>query len=250
MTGTAAAAAADPRCPVCDGAPQAFAMAANGHDLYRCGGCETLYVHGLPSSLDLAATYEDSYDGATSGYFAKVDKKMRRARGRIRALRRHVPGGRFLDIGCNGGFVVEVAREAGFDAWGVEVDSVSLAYARQHYPANGYHHGIIEDFRPDRGFDLIYSSEVIEHVADPRVFITSVFRLLNPGGVLYVTTPDISHWRRPRDLGRWDGFNPPVHCVYFNPASLRLLLENAGLRVLRKLPAFKPGIKMIAQKPL
>lgn len=248
--GAAAEGAATPRCPVCDGAAQAFEMTANGHDLYRCGGCATLYVHGLPSSSDLAATYEDSYDGATTGYFAKVDKKMRRARGRIRALRGYKDGGRFLDIGCNGGFVVEAAREAGFDAWGLEVDGVSIAYARQHYPANAYHYGIVEDFRPDHGFDLIYSSEVIEHVADPRAFVGAIARLLNPGGVLYLTTPDISHWRRPRNLGRWDGFNPPVHCVYFNPRSLRLLLENSGLQIVRKLPAFKPGMKFVARKQL
>tara|TARA_R110002124_G_scaffold65117_1_gene178271 strand:+ start:25602 stop:26057 length:456 start_codon:yes stop_codon:yes gene_type:complete len=111
--------ASAPHCPVCDGAEQVFEMAARGHDLYRCGGCATIYVHGLPSNAEVAAGYDDSYDGATTGYFAKVDKKMRRSRGRIRQLKKLVPtGGRFLDVGCNGGFVVDAAREAGLDAWG------------------------------------------------------------------------------------------------------------------------------------
>ncbi|UTW51164.1 class I SAM-dependent methyltransferase [bacterium SCSIO 12827] len=242
--------ASAPHCPVCDGAEQVFEMAARGHDLYRCGGCATIYVHGLPSNAEVAAGYDDSYDGATTGYFAKVDKKMRRSRGRIRQLKKLVPtGGRFLDVGCNGGFVVEAAREAGLDAWGLEVDGVSLAYAREHYPKNNYFLGLVEDFQPDQGFDLIYTSEVIEHVSDVRPFMAAIARLLNPGGVVYVTTPDISHWRRPRDLDTWDGFNPPVHCVYFNPASMRLLLESMGLEIVKKLPAFKPGMKFIARKP-
>ncbi len=243
--------ASAPHCPVCDGAEQVFEMAARGHDLYRCGGCATIYVHGLPSNAEVAAGYDDSYDGATTGYFAKVDKKMRRSRGRIRQLKKLVPtGGRFLDVGCNGGFVVEAAREAGLDAWGLEVDGVSLAYAREHYPKNNYFLGLVEDFQPDQGFDLIYTSEVIEHVSDVRPFMAAIARLLNPGGVVYVTTPDISHWRRPRDLDTWDGFNPPVHCVYFNPASMRLLLESLGLEIVKKLPAFKPGMKFIARKPI
>ena len=242
--------ASAPHCPVCDGAEQVFEMAARGHDLYRCGGCATIYVHGLPSNAEVAAGYDDSYDGATTGYFAKVDKKMRRSRGRIRQLKKLVPpGARFLDVGCNGGFVVEAAREAGLDAWGLEVDGVSLAYAREHYPKNNYFLGLVEDFQPDQGFDLIYTSEVIEHVTDVRPFMAAIVRLLNPGGVVYVTTPDISHWRRPRDLDTWDGFNPPVHCVYFNPASMRLLLESLGLEIVKKLPAFKPGMKFIARKP-
>jgi SAM-dependent methyltransferase len=239
-----------PCCPVCDGAEQVFEMTSNQCDLYRCAGCGTIYVHGMPSNAELAESYDDSYDGATTGYFAKVDKKMRRARGRINALKKRVrPGSRFLDVGCNGGFVVEAVREAGFDAWGLEVDGVSVAYAREHFPDNTYHHGIIEDFYPDQGFDLIYSSEVIEHVADVRAFMAAVVRLLNPGGVFYVTTPDISHWRRPRDLEEWDGFNPPVHCVYFNPDSMRKLLTDHGLEVVKKLVAFKPGMKFIARKP-
>ncbi|MEQ9169573.1 MAG: class I SAM-dependent methyltransferase [Rhodospirillales bacterium] len=242
--------ASAPHCPVCDGAEQAFEMTARGHDLYRCGTCATIYVHGLPSNAEVATGYDDSYDGATTGYFAKVDKKMRRSRGRIRSLKKLVgAGARFLDVGCNGGFVVEAAREAGLDAWGLEVDGVSLAHAREHYPKNNYFLGLVEDFQPDQGFDLIYTSEVIEHVSDVRPFMAAIVRLLNPGGVVYVTTPDISHWRRPRDLDRWDGFNPPVHCVYFNPASMRVLLESLGLQVVKKLPAFKPGMKFIARKP-
>ena len=242
--------ASAPHCPVCDGAEQAFEMSARGHDLYRCGACATVYVHGLPSNAEVAAGYDDSHDGATTGYFAKVDKKMRRSRGRVRQLKKLVPSGaRFLDVGCNGGFVVEAAREAGLDAWGLEVDGVSLAYAREHYPKNNYFLGLVEDFQPDQGFDLIYTSEVVEHVAEVRPFMAAIVRLLNPGGVVYVTTPDISHWRRPRDLDAWDGFNPPVHCVYFNPASMRCLLESLGLEVVKKLPAFKPGMKFIARKP-
>ncbi len=242
--------ASAPHCPVCDGAEQVFEISARGHDLYRCGVCATVYVHGLPSNAEVAAGYDDSYDGATTGYFAKVDKKMRRSRGRIRALKKLVPSGaRFLDVGCNGGFVVEAAREAGLDAWGLEVDNVSLAYAREHYPKNNYFLGLVESFQPDQGFDLIYTSEVIEHVSDVRPFMAAIVRLLNPGGVVYVTTPDISHWRRPRDLDTWDGFNPPVHCVYFNPNSMRLLLESMGLEVVKKLSAFKPGMKFIARKP-
>lgn len=240
---------APPVCPVCPGGEQAFYTRFNDYDTYSCGGCGTVYAHPLPTNADLAAMYEDSYNGATSGYFAKVDKKMRRARGRVRALKKFQSAGRFLDVGCNGGFVVEAAREAGYDAWGVEVDGVSLEYARDHYPDNGYHHGLVEDFHPDQGFDVIYSSEVIEHVPDVRAFMTAVARLMNPGGIVYLTTPDISHWRRPKDLSKWDGFCPPVHVTYFNPASMRLLLESLGLEVVKKLIAFKPGMKFIARKP-
>lgn len=216
--------------------------------LYRCGDCATVYLHPMPDEAALAALYTDAYDGALSGYFSKVDKKLRRSRARMKRLARRVPGGRFLDVGCNGGFMVEAARERGFDAHGVELDPVSLRYAREHYPANAYFEGRIEDYAPDTPFDLIYSSEVIEHVPEVSDFVAAIARLLKPGGMFYVTTPDISHWRRPRRLADWDGFCPPSHCVYFTRSSLKALLARHGLETVHTGFAWKPGIKILARK--
>ena len=98
----------------------------------------------------------------------------------------------------------------------------SIDYARRHYPANEFHCGTVEDLAataPDP-FDLVYTSEVIEHVPQVRSFCEHISNLLRLGGVLYITTPDITHWRRPRDVRQWDGFGPPAHLIYFNPKAL------------------------------
>ncbi len=174
---------------------------------------------------------------------------MRRSRARMRYLSRYVAAGSFLDIGCNGGFMVEAARERGFVAHGLDLDGVSIAYARRHSPQNHYFHGTVEAFATDAPrFDLAYCSEVIEHVPDVHGFVSAIAGLLRPGGVIFTTTPDISQWRRPRDLPSWDGFCPPSHCVYFNPGSLRLLLAGHGIRVIRRRIAFKPGIKVVCRR--
>ncbi|MBM3540837.1 MAG: class I SAM-dependent methyltransferase, partial [Alphaproteobacteria bacterium] len=190
----------------------------------------------------------------TESYFGKVDRKMRRSRRRMAALARRVPAGRFLDVGCNGGFMVEAARARGLDAWGIDVDPVSIAYACEHYPGCRFECATIEAFLDSHaadigaGFHLLYCSEVIEHVPGVDRFAASLARALRPGGYLYVTTPDIGHWRRPRDLASWDGFAPPAHCLYFRPESLRRLLARHGLALVRREPAFKPGIKMLCRK--
>jgi 2-polyprenyl-3-methyl-5-hydroxy-6-metoxy-1,4-benzoquinol methylase len=217
--------------------------------MYDCGRCGTAFMALLPAPATAAASYDDSYDRATTGYFAKVEKKMRRSRGRLRQLARYVAGGRFLDVGCNGGFMVEAARERGFEAWGVEVDAVSVAYALGHYPGNRYFHGTVQEFaREAPKFDLVYCSEVIEHVPDVQDFVAALASVTRPGGVLFVTTPDISHWRRPRRLEMWNAFNPPSHCILFTPRGLRHLLEAHGFAVVRRKLAWKPGIKFICRR--
>jgi 2-polyprenyl-6-hydroxyphenyl methylase/3-demethylubiquinone-9 3-methyltransferase len=109
-------------------------------------------------------------------------------------------------------------------------------------------HGFLED--ADLGgvrFDAAYCSEVIEHAPDPDRFAMALAAALAPGGLLYITTPDIDHWRRPRELARWDAWNPPSHCVYFNPKNLKLLLAKHGLTPVWRAISFKPGIKMIVR---
>ena len=252
MTGVSAGQSC-PLCPACGTAAHSHVISHEGMDLYRCGGCGLIFLDPMPGASDIAALYNDAYHGATTSYFAKVPAKMRRSRGRVRQIRRYVRAGRFLDVGCNGGFVVEAAREQGFDACGIDPDPQSIAYARAHYPLATYFEGTMEDFDAGGGdgpgFDAVYCSEVIEHVPDVNRFVAAIVRAMAPGAVLYLTTPDIGHWRRPRDLRRWDGFCPPAHCLYFNPASLTGLLERHHLGIVRRRLAFKPGIKLFARKP-
>lgn len=243
-------ASAPPVCPACGGRGHDLFIIHHGMKLFSCRACRTVHLHPRPTPADVTALYSDAYGNASESYFAKVEKKLRRSRRRIAALARIKSGGRFLDIGCNGGFMVEAARERGFEAYGLDIDPISIDYARKHYPANRFVLAPLEDYAPQAPrFDLIYCSEVIEHLADPGGFIDRVFELLAPGGLLFLTTPDISHWRRDRDVTRWDGFCPPSHCVYFTPRSLTALLHRAGFIGVDRRWSFKPGIKLTCRKP-
>lgn len=247
-----------PSCPACNAAARAPYCRDGQWELFTCGGCGLIYVDPMPGAETLDALYQDAYDGAQTGYFAKPESKLRRSLIRLRIIRRFAKtrGGKFLDIGCNGGFMVEAARRSGFTAWGVEPDAVSLAYARAHYPGNQYFQGLISDFDPRDAqnaairYDVAYCCEVIEHVPQPQVFLGDIYRLLRPGGLLYLTTPDISHWRRPGNLSDWDGFCPPSHVLYFSPQNLISLAQRCGFELRSRRPAWKPGIKLVLQRPV
>jgi SAM-dependent methyltransferase len=238
-----------PICPVCDSVTSRTFVAVRDMITYKCRSCDTVYLFPPPTQETVDALYTDAYAGASTGYFTKVEKKLRRSRGRMRRLRAFVGSGRFLDIGCNGGFMVHAAQQLGFDPFGIDLDPISIAYAKTHYPDCHFSITPVEQFATTaEPFDLVYCSEVIEHVPAPRAFAAAIARLAKPGGYLYITTPDISHWRVPTDVTQWDAFGPPSHCVYFNPASLANLLKGAGFTVVKKMIAFKPGIKLLCRK--
>ncbi len=202
--------------------------------------------------------YANPDSGGTRGYFHKEASKLRRARIRVRLLAGAMSGGpkgrRFLDVGCSGGFMTQAAVAAGFTTWGIDLDGEAVAHAKAHYPGATYRVSGLAEFaadfltRSEELFDAVYCSEVLEHVADANAFIADISALMAPGGVLYLTTPDIGHWRRPRHLPDWDVFTPPRHCLFFSAGNLRQLLTRHGLEIYRRQWAFKPGLKVFARK--
>ncbi len=214
-------------------------------DFLQCADCGQVVVERMPPDDALAAYYQ-SYPSSPS-YAAKAQKKILRARRRIRRLRRLVPSGRFLDIGCNLGFAVEAARQLGFAATGIEVDTDAVATARRQFPECEFEAATAGAFaETGRDFDLLYCAEVIEHLSRVRPFAAALARLVRPGGVLYLTTPDAGHWAVPRDFVSWNEVKPPEHLRWFTKRALGRLFGDAGFEIARFKWSLKPGIRMIA----
>jgi SAM-dependent methyltransferase len=104
---------------------------------------------------------------------------------------------RVLDIGCGRGIgrhpeFQQVIRAHADELWGVEPDETAI-------PAPGvfdeHRHALMEAADlPAEHFDLAYSCMVMEHVADPDVFMQAVHRCLRPGGVYLFATPNRRHY--------------------------------------------------------
>ena len=77
-------------------------------------------------------------------------------------------------------------------------------------------------------YDVITLSHVIEHVYDPLGLLRSLYRLLKPGGRLWLETPNLDSLGHARFGPAWRGLEPPRHLVLFNSKSLPGLIALAG----------------------
>lgn len=235
-------------CPMCRAGAARFLGAKNGFTLFRCGACGFLYLDPMPAAEDFDRLYGGDEGTAIESY---PKAASRRRRGFIKAAKylRYIRGRDVLDVGCGGGFVVEAMRRVGARAAGIDPHAPSIEYARRAFPACEFHCGVAEDLQASgRKFDFLYCSEVIEHVPDAEGFTAALARLCRPGGYLFVTTPDIGHWRVPKDLISWDLVDPPQHVRYFTIESLRMLLERHGFALRRKIFKVKPGLQVLAER--
>ena len=102
-------------------------------------------------------------------------------------------GLRILDIGCGGGLLAEPMARLGGSVTGIDVTEAAITAAALHASQNGldidYQCCTAETLASSGArFDVIYASEVIEHVADRALFIEAIARMLKPQGVVIITT--------------------------------------------------------------
>ncbi len=228
-------------CPVCAGDEFRHLFDKAGEPFVRCFACGLTLINPRPPFAQIREHYDAAY---SAGYTRKAAAKLVRARKRVARIG-HV-GGRWLDVGCSAGFMVKAAAEAGFEAWGVDIEAEGITYGRDTLGLTRLACGVLEDQHyPYQHFDVISAYDVIEHVPDLNRFVAELARILAPQGVIDIGTPDIGHWRVPRSLSQWNELKPSEHLYYFNRQTLGRLLARHGLRIVRKRLALKPGLKVL-----
>ncbi|MGZ8463014.1 MAG: class I SAM-dependent methyltransferase [Candidatus Deferrimicrobiaceae bacterium] len=161
--------------------------------------------------------------------FRKVEREWRK-RGDELFLNERMPDGRLLDIGCGNGDFLARMRGKGWEVEGLEVDSEAVKSARSRHGLT-IHHGALETWKlPDGSFDAITANHVIEHVHDPIALIRECLRVLKPGGVLVLATPNINGDAH-RVFGRnWTHLDPPRHLHLFSGTTLKECGTRAGFQ--------------------
>jgi 2-polyprenyl-3-methyl-5-hydroxy-6-metoxy-1,4-benzoquinol methylase len=102
-------------------------------------------------------------------------------------------GGSMLDLGCGCGTFVKVCRDNGLDAFGVDPGEDLLGIAKLKSVGN-YVIKAVGEFLPfkEGAFDVITSSNVLEHVQNPQLSLRESFRVMKPGGIFWLSFPDYS----------------------------------------------------------
>lgn len=139
---------------------------------------------------------------------------------------------RVLDIGCGFGETLGYHKARGCDVYGVEADENIHRVAEKF----GFkvHVGLFDpDLYEPVFFDYVTMDQVIEHVTDPLATMRGIARVLKPGGMAIISTPNANGWGARLFGRRWINWHAPYHLQHFSKHSMALTAEQAGLVVER-----------------
>jgi SAM-dependent methyltransferase len=119
----------------------------------------------------------------------------------VAVMKRYVPGGRVLDVGCGVGHDLARLTAAGVVAVGIDLSHVALQAARDRAKALVRADGARMPFR-DGSFDGCRVERVLQHVPAPGEFVAEMLRVVRPGGVLAILEPDHTSLSIESDVDR------------------------------------------------
>jgi ubiquinone/menaquinone biosynthesis C-methylase UbiE len=201
-------------------------------DRYRCVACETAFTQ-LDGSLSKTAS-EESIE---SVYLASKKSLFNKGLKDIKKQLVSGPSGSkptLLDIGCGFGYFLELAKAEGFEAEGIEIYQKAIDHSRNVLGLKVYDKPLNQLSIPDNSYDVITSWGVLDVFPDPVAEVKEMFRVLKPGGVIYMRVNNFDfHWFSTI-LGEtyiFDrlGIKPGIlHRWGINPGSFRTILKKAS----------------------
>ena len=245
-----------PDCPLC-AASAAAPIASFGPQIqiYLCPECRVEFaVYPPERSSDC-----DHFEGLDAEMYSRSVKATREASyGTLLAhVSAQVKGGRWLDVGCSYGWLLERVQAEGYDGYGVEPSGGAVAAARQKglKVTAGIYPDVVGDGPP---YSVISFIDVLEHLPEPRAVLEESRRHLAKDGVVAIQVPDqacLLH-ALAKNMCRWSGGRLDFayrrlwligldfpHRFYFNRFALERVLTGAGYEVVDwyRAPIGAPG---------
>ncbi len=247
-------------CPACDGMEAVPRFKKNQISYVTCTRCQTFFVNPRPPQVVLEEFYSSSANYAYwNKYIFPTTEAARREKifiprvDRVLELcaRHGVSSGSLLEVGSGFGTfceelmsrkvfekvvaieptpdLAETCRRRGIEVIESPIEKVSLN--NQHL------------------FDVIVSFEVIEHLFSPKDFIAECKRLLKSGGLLIITCPNGNGFD-VEVLGAASDTVDHEHLNYFNPRSMKILLEREGFEMIESMTPGKLDAELVRKKVL
>lgn len=219
-----------PPCPLCQRKNFQVLFKKEKRQIVKCLNDGLVFVNPQPSKKEIATLYGPDYFQSFDPYLKNRQAHLRYFRKKLAQIEKRIKKkGRILDIGCALGFFLQEAEKREWQPMGVDVSDFVLEYCRKQ--GLEVKKGIIKEAKlPASLFEAVVSLQTIEHEANPLEHVKEIHRILKPGGLVVITTPNHDSWTRKLMGSKWFGYRHQEHLFFLTKEVLRKILSMAGFR--------------------
>lgn len=225
-------------CFICGHEEKKEMFVANYGLIACCLGCGLVSLNSEKNEKEILKTYEkENYfdQKVNSGltylsYRAEKPVYLRYFKKKVDEIERVYSRGKILDVGCGLGFFLEAAREKGWEVEGVEVSKHAVSYILRNLKIRVFQGTLESQHLPGNSFDVVTLFQLVEHLVNPLQTLSEVKRLLKPGGLVVLTTPNQGSIVAKLLGRRWFQYKYQGHLYFFDQKTLKILLKKADFR--------------------
>ena len=208
----------------------------------HCQECHLESVNPLPTIEAMQENYQKEMignqpdSGVHSNYILERQKRIKSFsklyNSRLSFIESLYPGkGNLLDIGCGAGFFLNIAKERGWNCHGMEILPEYIKYAQEKFALKNIRLESLDEpiSYNANNFDVITLWDLIEHLRNPLNSLKKIHRMMKPGGLLVMWTPNVKNAIFLKE--RWVGYKILQHFYFFSGDSLKNMLEKTGFKI-------------------
>lgn len=194
--------------------------------LQKCNNCQLVRVFPIPD----ISLYTDGYSASTSDKeYTPRDKpwcvNLANEVQRILAFYPYLKGESVLDVGCNGGELVEQLNARNIKAEGCDVDPVAINYGLKKNLSLFTQDLSMQPL--NRKYGVVIMNHTLEHVVPATDVMKNIFNSLVPGGILHIHVPNYDGWISKIMKHNWGFLVPHEHVWQFTPETLKFHVESS-----------------------
>lgn len=180
-------------------------------------------------------------DQYTKDYFEELEKadKVEYPRNDriVDLIQRYTKKGRLLDIGVGTGLFMGIAQKKGFEVFGLDVSSYAIKAVGKKLNIKSEKKLVVSELTEktyaSNYFDVVNMRHSIEHVSDPEKLLKDVYKILKPGGIVAIATPNSFGWHAKLFKELWPHWSVPYHIQFFSKKSLEIVVKKSGFTILK-----------------